>query len=75
MLPVKLYGQFLIRLVTSHNIQHCQIVSTLFLVHNERPVCRSKQPICAGNHIKAVLGFQLACVMNHQQADTIFIAE
>ena len=36
-LPVELYSQFLIRLVTPHYIHDCLIVSALFLVHDKTP--------------------------------------
>ena len=73
--PVELQRQLLIRLITPHNVQQGGVVRAPLLLHDERAIRCTQQTVGARDHIKAVLGFHLPGVMNHQQADAVPVAE
>ena len=73
--PVKLQCQLLIRLVSPYDVQQGGIFSTPLLLHDERSIRCTQQVVGAGDHVKAVFGFHLPGVVNHQQADAVLVAE
>ena len=72
---VKVQRKLLILLIAADNAELGAAVRPLLLLQDERAVRGAEQTVRAGDHVEAVLGFQLARMMDNQQTDVVLVAE